>query len=220
MIHTVLKKLQSSRWRPLIQQKLLKADNSLRRWITFFSLENGLHPKHRIINYHQFFLDNVSPNFSVLDIGCGNGFLAYDVAGKVRHVTAIDFDQTSLATARHTYQRNNIEFLYGDVTTYRFKAQFDAIVLSNVLEHIKDRVTFLKKIGRIAPRILIRVPMIDRDWMTLLKQEMGIEYRLDPTHFTEFTEESFRDELQQAGLTITALSVRFGEIYSVITTSK
>ena len=36
---------------------------------------SGLHPKHRIMNYHKFFVDNVTENDTVLDIGCGNGVL-------------------------------------------------------------------------------------------------------------------------------------------------
>jgi len=34
--------------------------------------EDGLHPKHRLMNYHQFFIDNVSPEDRVLDIGLEN----------------------------------------------------------------------------------------------------------------------------------------------------
>jgi len=39
--------------------------------------ENVLHPKHRIMNYHRFFVDNVSENDVVLDIGFGNGALTF-----------------------------------------------------------------------------------------------------------------------------------------------
>ena len=52
--------------------------------------KEDLHPKHRLMNYHQFFLDHIRPTDRVLDIGCGNGALAYDLAGKTAHVTGID----------------------------------------------------------------------------------------------------------------------------------
>ncbi len=35
--------------------------------------DGGLHPKHRLIEYHKFFVDNVSAGNSVLDVGCRNG---------------------------------------------------------------------------------------------------------------------------------------------------
>jgi hypothetical protein len=39
--------------------------------------------------------------------------------------------------------------------------------MSNVLEHIDQRVEFLKKIRLLANKFLFRVPMIDREWVTL-----------------------------------------------------
>jgi len=57
--------------------------------------------------------------------------------------------------------------------------------------------------------------MINRDWLTYYKKEMGIEYRLDPTHRIEYTMESLREELEKAGLSIEKVSVQFGEIWAV-----
>lgn len=36
---------------------------------------NGLHTKHRHINYHRFFIENLKPGQKVLEIGSGNGAL-------------------------------------------------------------------------------------------------------------------------------------------------
>jgi 2-polyprenyl-3-methyl-5-hydroxy-6-metoxy-1,4-benzoquinol methylase len=207
-----------SRWRIPILRHLLRLDSTVKRWVSTFAMEGDLHPKHRLIKYHDFFISNVSPGDRVLDIGCGNGLVAYKVADHAAHVTGIDFDTAGIAQAKRTYQRSNIDFLVGDATTYEFNDDFDVIIMSNVLEHIDDRVALLKKIARLAPKVLLRVPMIDRDWLPLLKQEMGIDYRLDSTHTIEYTEEIFRQELQQAGYTIQHLHVRFGEIYCVATT--
>jgi hypothetical protein len=74
----------------------------------------------------------------------------------------------------------------------------------------------LRKVKKLAPRILIRVPMINRDWITLYKKELGLEYRLDKTHFIEYTLESFKKELEQASLKIDKFSIQFGEIWAVI----
>lgn len=208
--------LQGSSLRLPILKTLLHVDNTIRRSITFFALEKGMHPKHRIIDYHQFFLDQVHPEDHVLDIGCGNGFLSYELAQKVARVVGVDNDGNNITFARTRYHHPHLEYILGDATTFYFKETFNVIILSNVLEHIQNRIDLLKKIKYIAPKLLIRVPMIDRDWLPILKREMKVEYRLDPTHFIEYFETSFRQEMSEVGLTITSLEVRFGEIYSVV----
>jgi len=45
---------------------------------------------------------------------------------------------------------------------------------------------------------------------------MGIEYRLDPTHMTEYTMESLQEELGKTGLRIEKASIQFGEIWAVV----
>ncbi len=208
--------LHRSRLRTPILKRLLAADNFLRRWITFFSFEKDTHVKHRLTKYHQFFLDNIPTNSTVLDIGCGKGLLSHKIAQRSKTVVGIDNNKESITYAKANFALPNLTFIEDDVTSYPFQQTFDIIILSNVLEHIEDRVDFLKKIKNVAKTFLIRVPMINRDWTVLLKKELNIEYRLDPTHYTEYTEQEFRNEMKDAGLQIKNLSIRFGEIYCVL----
>lgn len=177
--------------------------------------ESGLHPKHRLMNYHQFFLDHISPTDSVLDIGCGNGALAFDLAKKAKTVVGIDTNEKNRVAWETRFARENLTYQIADATTLASAETFDVVVLSNVLEHIEHRVDFLKRIKHLAPLFLIRVPMINRDWITLYKKELGLEYRLDKTHFTEYTLKSFRDELATAGFALKEYSIQFGEIWAV-----
>lgn len=178
--------------------------------------ENGLHPKHRLMNYHQFFVDNISPNDTVLDIGCGNGALAYDVAKQVQRLVGVDIDEQLIEKAKKKHKLSNLEFLCCDATRDLGTEHFSVIILSNVLEHIEHRPEFLRNIKPLADKFLIRVPMIDREWVTLYKRELGMDYRLDTTHFTEFTFQSFTNELKQAGLRVESHCVQFGEIWAVV----
>ncbi len=178
--------------------------------------EGGLHPKHRLTNYHQFFVNNVNPEDKVLDIGCGNGALTFEIAKKARKVVGIDLDKKNIKIAKRKYWAPNIKYLVGDATKDLPNQKFDVVILSNVLEHIQDRVEFLNKIKNLTSKILIRVPMINRDWITLYKKELGVEWRLDKTHYIEYTLENFKEELEKAGLNLEKYSIQFGEIWTVV----
>jgi len=178
---------------------------------------NGLHPKHRILNYHQFFIDNICKEDIVLDIGCGNGAVAFDLAKKAKQVTAIDIRHKNIAVAKNKFSTPpNLEYVVGDATIYEFQPKFDVIILSNVLEHINKRVEFLIKIKKLAPKILIRVPLLTRDWLSVYKKDLGFEYRLDKTHCIEYTEENFKREMESADLKIEKYFIKFGELYGII----
>lgn len=178
--------------------------------------EGGTHPKHRLMQYHRFFSENIQATDRVLDIGCGNGELAYDVSKKAASVTAIDIDPAKIAVATKQYVGSNITYRVADATKDLSTEVFDVVILSNVLEHIEHRVEFLRSIKPLAKKFLIRVPMFDRDWIPLYKKELGLEWRLDLTHYTEFTKESFYREFGEAGYRVEFFSVQFGEVWAIV----
>jgi len=179
---------------------------------------DGTHPKHRLIQYHDFFTANIREGERVLDVGCGIGVVAYDVA---RHtgaaVTGIDLDAKKLAQAKRRYAHPKLTFVHGDALIDLPEERFDAVILSNMLEHVEDRVGFLRRLlARLQPkRLLVRVPLFERDWRVALKQELGVEYRLDPTHCIEHRLEDIIGELEQAGLVVQQSLVRWGELWAV-----
>ncbi len=179
-------------------------------------LEGGIHPKHRITQYHQFFIDNVNHNDVVLDVGCGIGYLAHSVAVKAKKVTGIDFSKPNIAYAREHFRRDNLSFILGDVTQHTFAERPTKIILSNVLEHIDDRIGLLRSLAVIGDTMLFRVPMEDRDWLTIYKKEHGHEYRLDITHRIEFRLGTVTDELKRGGWRIEKYQVNWGEFWAVL----
>jgi len=198
---------------------LLELDNLLYQLQGTWSIKygNGIHSKHRHINYHDFFIKNIKLNEKILDIGCGNGLLSYKIVKNIPgvNITGIDINSNNIDFAINNYKSNKLKFIVGDVLKVLPDKNFDVIILSNVLEHFKNRVRFLKKLKKkYNPRcFLIRVPTFDRDWRVPLKKELGIDYRLDPTHFIEYTREDFLKELLEAGLKQKSLDIRWGEIW-------
>lgn len=179
-----------------------------------------LHPKHRIINYNKFFIENVDSGDVILDVGCYCGETCFALAPRVKKALGIDIDNSKVEDARKKSNFTNVEFIHGDATTYDFSEinvnKFDKVILSNVLEHIKEREEFLKKMRRITDTILLRVPMLDRDWLVVYKKEKGYEYRLDPTHEIEFTERQLDTELSEGGWKIAKKKRIFGEAWAVL----
>ena len=168
------------------------------------------------MRYHDFFVNRLSSGEKVIDIGCGNGALAYDMAalgGAL--VMGVELNESSLVEAKKRYSHERVQYVRGDVLKDLPDKSFDVAVMSNVLEHLPNRVEFLRAAQeRLMPkRWLIRVPLYERDWRVPLMDELGVDYRLDSTHYTEYTQESFAQELNQAGLEIIYQEMRWGEIW-------
>jgi SAM-dependent methyltransferase len=178
----------------------------------------GLHTKHRHTRYHDFFTQRLRPGERIFDIGCGSGALAYDMAQTGALVVGIDIDAENISFGRQRFSHPNLELIHGDALSDLPEREFDTIVMSNVLEHIEYRISFLQKIQKkYGPKHwLLRVPVYDRDWRVPLMEEVGVDYRLDDTHFIEYTKDQFKEELQQAGLYITHIDICWGEIWAEV----
>ena len=180
---------------------------------------DGIHTKHRHIKYHEFFIKNIHEGETVLDIGCGNGALAYDVVSRFENVslTGIDMNETNISFAKQTYSHPRLEFYLGNALTDLPGKSFDVVILSNVLEHLEKRADFLLSMKKdISPkRVLLRVPLFERDWRVPLMKELGIDYRLDKTHFVEYVQEEFEDEIRESGYSIGEKEFRWGELWCV-----
>ena len=73
----------------------------------------------------------------VLDAGCGNGGYSKMVADYAKKVVALD--KYSIESARKNVKNyKNIEFIKGDIESFKRKEKFDAIFCVGVLHHLKD----------------------------------------------------------------------------------
>lgn len=200
---------------------LLQIDNELykeqgRRAVSF---GKGRHTKHKHINYHEFFINRLNDKDKVIDLGCGNGSVAYSIATRVKCiVVGMDFNEANIEYAKLHHESDNIRYFVGDVFKDLPDEEFDVAILSNVLEHLTNRSELLANLTNSSgiKRILIRVPLFERDWRVPLKKELGIEWRLDPTHEIEYTIESFAKEIADAELQVNHMEVRWGEIWAEV----
>ena len=202
-------------------RQLLTLDDDLAGIINRLALryDNGVHAKHRLMKYHDFFVERISRGERVLDVGCGYGAVASAIAERAGAVvTGIDLDGENVAIARQRYRHPALTFVTGLAPADVPAERFDVVIASNVIEHIEDRVGFMTAIqDRVSPsRWLVRVPMADRDWRVPLRRELGLCAFSDRTHFTEYTRASFEAEMRDAGFGVRLLQVNWGEIWAEV----
>ena len=186
---------------------------------------DGVHIKHEVMEgIHSFFYDRIEKNASVLDLGCGYGALAHAIAvHSDAKVLAIDFDAKQIEFGKQRFAHPNIQFVIGDV----FKdipevGSVDVIVLSSVLEHLKNRPEFLKDLTRRfnPKKFLIRVPTFERHLQAALKKELGLFPYTDDTHELEYSKDIFYAEMKQAGLEVKHFEIRWADIWAECTPAK
>lgn len=179
---------------------------------------NGVHPKHRLMRYHDFFVERIADGAQVLDIGCGHGVVARTIAARVprSNVVGVELNEKHFRIACAGDLPGNLNFVMADARHSLPSGQWDVVVLSNILEHIDDRVGFLKDILRQTnpTKLLLRVPLFERDWQMPLRKELGVNYFSDEEHFIEHRLEEFRNELSEATLVIEEMQTLWGEIWA------
>jgi 2-polyprenyl-3-methyl-5-hydroxy-6-metoxy-1,4-benzoquinol methylase len=164
--------------------------------------------KHSRHGSHVQIIDAIAPRTSVLDLGCSQGLLAAPLLEKEVSVVGVDAGPPRRASPQlAAYYRRDLEEEL-DLPQGRV---FDYVVVSDVIEHIKNRRQLLRSVRRyLKPegRLIISTPNIAL-WFYRLSLLVGrFEYGprgvLDDTHVHLFTRATFRREVERAGFRVLA----------------
>ncbi len=83
-----------------------------------------------------------NPKNTILEVGCGNGWLAHRVCNKtVSEVWALDLNEPELKQGAKVYHNKNLKFVYGDIFDSSFevfKAKFDLIYLAASIQYFPE----------------------------------------------------------------------------------
>jgi SAM-dependent methyltransferase len=93
-------------------------------------------------HYHDFLLKHVPVNCgTALEIGCGTGAFARQLAGRCRRVIGIDLSAEMIRVARSRSSRfENLEFELADATSWNFpQSHFDFICSIATFHHLEQR---------------------------------------------------------------------------------
>ena len=90
-------------------------------------------------NQNDFFTKNLSSSKgAVLDIGCGSGILAFELAKYYERVVAVDLSAKMLAIASQKRSAPNIEYIQMDASQLALDRKFDLIVSAATLHHLPN----------------------------------------------------------------------------------
>ncbi|WP_333123524.1 class I SAM-dependent methyltransferase [Microcoleus sp. Pol11C3] len=101
-------------------------------------------------NPNDFFTSNLSASKgAALDIGCGSGILAFELAQYYDNVVAVDFSAKMLAIASQKRSAPNIEYIQMDASQLALDSQFDLIVSAATFHHLPNLPAALNAIKKL-----------------------------------------------------------------------
>ena len=117
-------------------------------------------------------------NASVLDIGCGAGLLANELARQGIAVTGFDASEESLAIARRYDVTGRVRYQYGDANHLPFADEsFDVACALDFLEHVEDPAHIVAEAARVLkPGGLFFFHTFNRNWISWLFGIKGVEW--------------------------------------------
>jgi 2-polyprenyl-3-methyl-5-hydroxy-6-metoxy-1,4-benzoquinol methylase len=106
--------------------------------------------------------DIINPESTVLDVGCGTGRLALQLANKCKSIDAVDLSKRNIDIARRNFARQsatNVVFHHSDVLHLLGDTakRYDYAVLTYVIHEMDESVrqTVLEALSRVAHKIII-----------------------------------------------------------------
>jgi 2-polyprenyl-6-hydroxyphenyl methylase/3-demethylubiquinone-9 3-methyltransferase len=95
-------------------------------------------------------IQRLKPQSTILDVGCGAGFLSNELALAGHLVTGVDLSESSLVVARRYDQTQSVKYLVCDAFHLPFPdGHFDALCAMDFLEHVEDPAKVIKEFARV-----------------------------------------------------------------------
>lgn len=107
--------------------------------------ESGSYWNHNV-HYQRVILNAVPVGCdAAIDVGCGDGMLARELAARCENVTGIDKDASMIALARDRDNGGDVTFIEGDFRTHPFAdASFDFVCANTAIHHMGSAAALTK----------------------------------------------------------------------------
>ena len=159
------------------------------------------------VSSHTTAIDAVRPGANVIDIGCGRGYVARELAKKASHVTGVDqYVPDTSDDPKVSYYQWNLDRDEFPVDL----SEYEQVFLLDIIEHLREPDAFMERLRHAAvrrrPEIVLTTAnvgfFITRFMLILGHFNYGRKGILDRTHTRLFTFGSLRELFQQAGYEI------------------
>lgn len=141
----------------------------------------------------------------LLEVGSGLGYLTYSLDKAGYNVQGLEL--SSVAVAEATKQFGNLYRCKDALTLADNGEHFDVILLTEVIEHLMEPVTFLQKLGKLLnPGGCILVTTPNKDYAVNKLSTWATD--LPPVHLWWFTKDGFRKMAESADLSVSFYSFR------------
>lgn len=142
------------------------------------------HARRSAADSAKFLIPYLTPEMSLLDVGCGPGSITLDLASHVGRVEGIDPAEEAIAAAVSAHAGtgvDNVVFRLGDVNDLPYgDATFDVVYAHQVLQHLADPVAALCEMLRVLrPGGILAVRDADYGTMVHAPHEPGIDEWLE-----------------------------------------
>src|SRR5271170_235476 len=171
------------------------------RTIPGLDVENYWFRRHEVV-YQR--LAQRCAGLDVLEAGCGEGYGADLIAGVGRRVTALDYDEATVAHVRARYPR--VQVRHANLTDLPLAdGSVDVVVNFQVIEHLWDQARFVSECARVLrPSGLLMVSTPNR-----ITFSPGRDTPINPFHTRELNADELTQLLVDAGFASVSLSGLF-----------
>jgi len=170
-------------------------------------IEENYDVKLGFVSSHTLAIEAVRPGARVIDIGCGRGHVARELAKKADHVTGVDqYVPDHSDDPKVSYYQWNLDRDEFPVDL----SEFDQVFLLDIIEHLREPDVFMERLRHAAvrrrPEIVLTTAnigfFITRLMLLAGHFNYGRKGILDRTHTRLFTFASLRELFEQAGYEI------------------
>jgi len=140
----------------------------------------------------------IKKKLCIIDIGCGPGRYAHDLAKLGHYVTAIDIsnDMISIAKKKNLIFKKKINFIVGDYLLRKFAKKFDYAILNGFFDYVKEPDLVFKKLKKDCKFFAASFPKLYH-WLT---PQRKIRYVLKNCPLYFYSKRKIEMKLEMAGI--------------------